>query len=56
MNTTRLSDVPLADLQRMLRDTELVSGSDSQAARALRRAVAAREKREADNREGAADA
>jgi len=40
----RLSDLPLDDLRRILRDTELAVGEDSSSAMVIRRVLAERER------------
>ena len=42
-NTHQITDVPLAELRRMLADTEQLAERDSDAARILRRVIARRE-------------
>ena len=44
MNTTpKITDVPLADLRRMLADTERMAGPNTDAAKILRRVIRRRE-------------
>lgn len=48
----RLSDLPLDELRRILRDTEQLAGPDSDSVAAVRRAIAEKERLEREQTAG----